>query len=341
MVELGTRDGVSTRALLAAAEICHAHVLSIDIADCSRLDLPERFRARWTFVCADDVAFASGPFAAFCAERGLPPFVDVVFVDTSHAYEHTRAEIEKWMPRLSPRGIMLFHDTNMAIWFRRLNGKVERGADNGRGVICAIEEFLGRRYDEATYFTDVAAGYLVSHVPWSSGLTILRKLETDWPPTLTPHQRHEAVYALRSGTATQADLARRFDVSQSTISWLADERAPESSKPMIDSDTERAARAFLRRLEGRYPVREAILYGSRARRTHNADSDADIAVVLDGEPGDRMAAVMDMAGIAFHVMMETGVMVEAMPLWFDELARPETFKNPALVTNILSEGIRL
>jgi predicted O-methyltransferase YrrM len=179
MVELGTRGGVSTRALLAAAEICDAHVLSIDIADCSRLDLPERFHARWTFVCADDMDFAGQPFSAFCAERGLPPFADVVFVDTSHAYAHTRAEIEKWMPRLSPRGIMLFHDTNMANWFRRMNGKVERGSDNGRGVIRAIEEFLGRRYDEATYFTDVAAGYLVSHVPWSSGLTILRKLGTD------------------------------------------------------------------------------------------------------------------------------------------------------------------
>src|ERR1700720_571304 len=42
IVELGTRDGISTRALLAAAEISGAHLLSIDIADCSRIDLPER-----------------------------------------------------------------------------------------------------------------------------------------------------------------------------------------------------------------------------------------------------------------------------------------------------------
>ena len=67
-------------------------------------------------------------------------------------------------------------------------------------------------------------------------------------------------------------------------------------------------------------------------RTHSPDSDADIAIILDGERGDRSAAVKDMAGIAFHVMMETGVMVEAMPLWADELARPETFSIPTSAT---------
>jgi transposase-like protein len=41
------------------------------------------------------------------------------------------------------------------------------------------------------------------------------------PSTLTTHQKADAVQALVEGTATQADLARRFNVSQSTISRLA------------------------------------------------------------------------------------------------------------------------
>lgn len=40
------------------------------------------------------------------------------------------------------------------------------------------------------------------------------------PGALTRHQRAEALQALDAGTATQADLARRFNVSQSTISRL-------------------------------------------------------------------------------------------------------------------------
>lgn len=109
----------------------------------------------------------------------------------------------------------------------------------------------------------------------------------------------------------------------------------------LDADTERATRAFMQRITGRYPVKEGILYGSRARGTHKEDSDADIAVVLMGEPGNRYQLSGDMAGIAFDVMMETGVMVQALPLWESELKRPDSFSNPALIENIRRDGLRL
>lgn len=113
------------------------------------------------------------------------------------------------------------------------------------------------------------------------------------------------------------------------------------ARDRIDVETERAAHAFLREISGRYRVREALLFGSRARGGYRRDSDADIAVVLDGPQGDRAAAAIDMAAVAFHVMMETGVMVEAMPLWSDEFEKPETFSNRRLIENIRREGVRL
>ena len=177
IVELGTRGGVSTCALLGAAEITDAHVLSVDIENCGDIDIPERFRRRWTFVQADDVEFSGAPFANFCAARGLPPQADVILLDTSHVLEHTRAELKCWPQRLAPSGVMLFHDTNMGKgWSRRLNGKAEPGGNGTRGVIQAIEEFLGRRYDEATFFADAVDGYVVQNVPWSSGFFVMRKV---------------------------------------------------------------------------------------------------------------------------------------------------------------------
>lgn len=166
------------------------------------------------------------------------------------------------------------------------------------------------------------------------------------PRALTPDQQQEATKTLAEGTATQADLARRFKVSHSTISRLAGKAAPQRFSPAppprkIDAETERAARAFLRRLEGKYPVVDSILFGSRARGDFTAESDADLAVILDGERGDRVATALDMAGIAFDVMLETGVRVQGVPLWPDELARPESFSNPALIKNILREGVHL
>lgn len=109
----------------------------------------------------------------------------------------------------------------------------------------------------------------------------------------------------------------------------------------MDTDTLEAVRLFIERISVRYSVDRAILYGSRARRTHTDDSDADVAVVLTGERGERSTAAVDMAGIAFDVMLETGILVEALPLWNEELDQPDSFSNPALIQAIQREGIPL
>jgi DNA invertase Pin-like site-specific DNA recombinase/predicted nucleotidyltransferase len=164
------------------------------------------------------------------------------------------------------------------------------------------------------------------------------------PPKLTPTQRREGLQALARGEATQADLARRFHVSKSAISRLADKTASPPVapvRPTLDVETERAARAFMQRIEGKFRAIEGLVFGSRARGTHKADSDADLAVILKGENGNRYKVAGEMAGIAFDVMLETGILIDPLPLWEDELKRPETFTNPALIENIKREGLRL
>jgi len=111
--------------------------------------------------------------------------------------------------------------------------------------------------------------------------------------------------------------------------------------PRVDAETARAAGAFLERVAGHYAVSRAILFGSRARDTHRPESDADIAVILPGEHSKRIPVALDMAGMAFDVLLETGVLIEALPLWEDEMQHPELFSNPALIENIRREGIPL
>jgi len=117
-------------------------------------------------------------------------------------------------------------------------------------------------------------------------------------------------------------------------------RHAEVVRPAPDAETERTVRVFLQRLEGKYSVIEAILYGSRARGD-KADSDAHLAVILAGERGDRYSVAGDMAGIEFDVMLEIGVHIQALPLWQDEWRHPERFNNPALIENIKREGLRV
>lgn len=177
MVELGTRGGESTRALLAAAVNTQSVLLSIDIHDCGNLDLP--FRERWHFIKADDLEFARTKFSDWCLSQSLEPRVDVLFIDTSHEYEHTKAEIEIWSSHLSDNGVMLFHDTNLGKGtYARMDGSIGIAWNNQRGVIRAIEDLLSRQYDENSFFCDLTRQYLIMHYPNCNGLTVLKKIAT-------------------------------------------------------------------------------------------------------------------------------------------------------------------
>ena len=109
----------------------------------------------------------------------------------------------------------------------------------------------------------------------------------------------------------------------------------------IDQDTEEAVRRFLHRIADRYDMAGAILYGSRARGTHRADSDADLAVLLKGERERVLKTMLAMSDVAYDVLLETGINITPLPVWLNEWEHPETYSNPALLHIIAREGLRL
>jgi predicted O-methyltransferase YrrM len=104
IVELGTRTGVSTSALLAGVEADRrGHVWSYDL---DPADVPEAFAASgyWTF-CQRD---ALSPAAVDTAPRE----VEVLFIDLDpHSFEQTLAALMMWAPLVRPGGVILCHDT--------------------------------------------------------------------------------------------------------------------------------------------------------------------------------------------------------------------------------------
>jgi cephalosporin hydroxylase len=106
VLELGSRTGNSTLALLAGVVESGGHVTSVDIDKVT--DWHNGLYAwsqtpEWTFIQGDDMDPK--------VQERLPAQVDVLFIDTSHEYEHTVRELEFYMPRVVPSGIALFHDT--------------------------------------------------------------------------------------------------------------------------------------------------------------------------------------------------------------------------------------
>jgi uncharacterized protein len=109
----------------------------------------------------------------------------------------------------------------------------------------------------------------------------------------------------------------------------------------LDHQTESAVRRFLTLLGGRYDTAGAIVFGSRARGTHEPDSDADVAVLLSGEHQRFLPTKLAMADVAFDVLLETGINISPLPVWLDEWEHPENYSNPALLQSIAREGVRL
>jgi cephalosporin hydroxylase len=100
VIELGTRSGVSTVAWLYALEQTGGHLTSIDLDP--RPDIGEW--EHWTFIQGDDLdARIVGGLAQ----------ADIVFIDTSHLFEHTRAElgVYRWLVRRG--GLIVCHDTQL------------------------------------------------------------------------------------------------------------------------------------------------------------------------------------------------------------------------------------
>jgi cephalosporin hydroxylase len=171
IVELGVRSGESTFVLERAAKICDSRLLSLDVADCSNVS---SFK-NWTFIQKDDIEFGSG-FADWCKLNGYPPRIDVLFIDTSHLYEHTVQEIRAYFPLLSPKAKVLFHDTNLRYFNKRRDGSLCWGSwNNKRGVIKAIEEYFNTSYNERKDFIDIKDGWLIKHYSYCNGLTVLEK----------------------------------------------------------------------------------------------------------------------------------------------------------------------
>jgi predicted O-methyltransferase YrrM len=100
VIELGVRSGNSTAAFLAAVEDHGGHVYSADVA---RPKVPWFGHQQWAFFLGDDLALVNE----------LPDDVDVLFVDTSHHYKQTWAELEAYVPKVRPGGVVLMHDTEL------------------------------------------------------------------------------------------------------------------------------------------------------------------------------------------------------------------------------------
>jgi predicted O-methyltransferase YrrM len=101
VIELGTRTGVSTVAWLYGLDKTGGRLTSVDIDPAPDIG----GWPHWTFRQSDDLA------PELLAE--LEP-ADIVFIDTSHQYDHTLMELHVYRHLVRSGGLLVCHDTELA-----------------------------------------------------------------------------------------------------------------------------------------------------------------------------------------------------------------------------------
>jgi len=98
VLELGTFRGFMTLQLIRATESAFGEVVTIDCDD-HRSPVLRRFDERYQFVQGDDLIVLPQ----------LKQTFDLVYIDTTHTYEHTTSEMEL-LRRHQPQATLLLHD---------------------------------------------------------------------------------------------------------------------------------------------------------------------------------------------------------------------------------------
>jgi cephalosporin hydroxylase len=165
IIELGVRDGESSKVFSRVNDAIGSKVIGIDIETCDYSNI-----TNGTFIKTDDIEFG---------KNYSDSKIDILFIDTSHLYDHTKAEISTFFPLLQDKALVIFHDTNLReVYFHR-NGNHGYGWNNNRGVTRAIEEYFGISVDEEKHYTmDITKdgdSWKLIHDPICNGLTLCWK----------------------------------------------------------------------------------------------------------------------------------------------------------------------
>ena len=177
LVGLGTRGGESTRVFTKALNEIGGRGYSVDLMPAP--GFIEQMKS-WKHFIGDDVAIGLSAGKDHRWPNGEEfKGIDFLFLDTSHEYDHTVAEIDAWWPLINHQGLLIFHDTNLtANPTRTLSGGFTKGWDNKRGVARAIEEYFEMTFDSAS-LTPLGNSEKIAvslHLPWCNGLSIIQKV---------------------------------------------------------------------------------------------------------------------------------------------------------------------
>jgi len=168
IVELGVREGQSSRIFSLVNEKLNSKVIGIDIDTCYY-----SYVYNGTFYKMNDIEFGEN-YSKYSDSK-----IDILFIDTTHMYDHTTAEIATFFPLLQDKALVIFHDTNLREKYLHRNGNIGTGWDNNRGVTRALEDYFNISVNEEEHYSlnikKNENNWKLEHDPICNGLTLCWK----------------------------------------------------------------------------------------------------------------------------------------------------------------------
>jgi len=141
--ELGVDQGDFTEAILRIARPSRLHLVDSWATKRYNDDKAQRVKDRFAAqIAAGQVSVHRG-LSLEVASQFADASLDWVYIDSSHAYRVTAAELRAYAPKLKPGGIMAGHDYSMGNWAKGFR----------YGVIEAVHEFCAEQDWELRYLT--------------------------------------------------------------------------------------------------------------------------------------------------------------------------------------------
>ncbi|MCG7600469.1 class I SAM-dependent methyltransferase [Halomonas sp. McH1-25] len=189
--------------------------------------------------------------------------VDLLHIDGLHTYDAVRHDFETWLPKLSDRGIVLFHDTNVrergfGVWqlWEELSGRYPHIAfdhSNGLGVLLVGSEIgesvhaLAKCYAERPAWVRGLFAQLGGRIENECEIRRLRPLNEARGRALEEREemlilRDNAIAELQSALGRQErhanDLARQEEATRQQL------EASRSSQQQLQRDHDELKQAF-------------------------------------------------------------------------------------------------
>jgi hypothetical protein len=141
--ELGVDQGDFTQAILRLARPRQLHLVDSWATKRYNDDKAQRVKDRF----ADQIAAGQVTLRRQLSLAAAPTFEDAsldwIYIDSSHAYGVTAAELRAYAPKIKPGGIIAGHDYSMGNWIKGFRF----------GVIEAVHEFCFEQDWELRYLT--------------------------------------------------------------------------------------------------------------------------------------------------------------------------------------------